>query len=128
MVSLDARFPDMFQKYNWQIVNSNMIEVVSADRKNAWKDLILYALRTTPTSFRSNLKRATLENFDFKNPIYYDLKLRKLGVTNDEILSALTPPRYNVSDRLVSPQAVVSIFILLSLVCVTWSMRDKPYK
>jgi hypothetical protein len=112
---------DILQKYNWQIVDHNYIEIISAERENAWKDLIILALKSTPVSFRTNLRRGTLENFDFKQPIFYDLKRRELGVTNDSIINSLTPPQYATVDTgLIRPLNVVTVFIIIVLSYLTW--------
>ncbi|AAS82634.1 ORF104 [Agrotis segetum granulovirus] len=112
---------DILQKYNWQIVNNNFIEVISNDREDAWKDIIILSLKTTPKNYRSNIRKGMLEHFDYKQPIYYDLKKRQLNLTNDSIIKALTPPQHTAADTgLVKPVNVVTVFILAVLSYITW--------
>ena len=118
---------DILQKYNWQIVDHNYIEIISGERENAWKDLIILALRSTPRSFRTNLRRANLEHLDFKQPIYYDLKRRELGVTNDSIIASLTPPQFATVDTgVIRPLNVVTVFIIIVLSYLTWKGVGEP--
>nr|AUF82053.1 per os infectivity factor-6 [Cryptophlebia leucotreta granulovirus] len=107
---------DIMERYNWQIVSRQYIEVVPNERKNAWKDLFIMMLSKTPQAYRKNLRRANLENFDYKQPIFYDLKRKQLGLATRDILQSLDPPSDAVFDSsLISPAVVVSGFIMILL-------------
>ncbi|QBQ01653.1 pif-6 [Hyphantria cunea granulovirus] len=112
---------DILQKYKWQIVSNNYVEVIPADREDAWNDIIITALRSTPFDFRSHLRRSNLEHFDYNAPIYYNLKTKTLSVLNDNVLKSLTPPRYpTINTELIKPIHVITIFILLILAYIGW--------
>nr|AJA91737.1 ADOR97 [Adoxophyes orana granulovirus] len=107
---------DILQSYNWQIVDNQLIEIVPNDREDAWKDLFLLVLRNTPRSCRKYLRLGTLIHFDYKQPIYYDLKTRRLGLMTDEVLQSLNPPRpAYFNSRLIRPISIVCCFILIAL-------------
>ncbi|ABC61227.1 unknown [Choristoneura occidentalis granulovirus] len=115
-MSVSADLLDIMQKYNWQIVDRQYIEVIPNERENAWKDLLILALRTTPQTFRSNLRKGLLDFFDFKQPIYYDLERRQLGISTESVINALTPPRKAMfNSKLISPLSIVTGFILVLL-------------
>ncbi|AAK70774.1 ORF114 similar to AcMNPV ORF68 [Cydia pomonella granulovirus] len=115
VIDSDALF-DIMEKYNWQIVNRQYIEIVPNERESAWKNLLLLSLRSTPRAFRKNIRMATLEHFDFKQPIYYDLKRKQLGLSTMSVLEALDPPSNSVLDSsLISPSMIVSGLILIML-------------
>ncbi|AMF83856.1 pif-6 [Cnaphalocrocis medinalis granulovirus] len=112
----DAALLDILHKYNWQIIDGKYIEVVPNEREMAWKDLIVLVLRLTPQTYRSNLRLGTLQYFDYKQPIVYDLNRRQLGLSTNSVLNALQPPRKQLFDSSVlSPSAVVVGFILVLL-------------
>ncbi|APO13983.1 PIF-6 [Plodia interpunctella granulovirus] len=106
-----ANLLDIMQKYNWQIVDRNFIEVVPNERENAWKDLLILALRVTPLSFRKNLRAASLRHFDYRQPILYDLKNKRLGISTQSVIDALSPP--SQSRTLVRPFVVITSFIAI---------------
>lgn len=104
------------QKYNWQIVDRRYIEVVPNERENAWKDLLIMTLLRTPQTYRKGIRKGFLEHFDFKQPIYYDLKQKRIGALTRDVLSMLNPPSEPKFDsRLISPVYVVIGFILVLL-------------
>ncbi|QOD40066.1 pif-6 [Matsumuraeses phaseoli granulovirus] len=104
---------DILQKYNWQIVDRQYIEVIPNERENAWKDIIILILKSTPQSYRKGIRAGVLEHFDFKQPIVYDLKRKQINLEN---LSALRPPQYAAfNSKWMSPLALVTGFILVSL-------------
>ncbi|AAM70304.1 hypothetical protein [Phthorimaea operculella granulovirus] len=107
----------ILKKYNWQIVDRRYIEVIASEREHAWKDLILMILRTTPKSYRKNLRSATLEHFDYKQPIMYDLKQKKLSITSQSVIDALNVPRKPM--KMITPVSIFSGFILLILSYLT---------
>ncbi|AKN80752.1 hypothetical protein [Diatraea saccharalis granulovirus] len=107
---------DIMEKYHWRIVNREYIEVDPNDRERAWKDILILALRITPQTYRSGIRRGMLEHFDFKQPIYYDIKRKELGLSTKSVLEALNPPTLPLfKSKMITPFNVVSGFILIML-------------
>ncbi|AEB00386.1 hypothetical protein [Clostera anachoreta granulovirus] len=112
---------DILQKYDWQIVDNQLLEIVPHERENAWKDLLILTLSLTPRKYRKELRSGLLAHFDYKQPIFYDLDRHKLGLANESVLRALNPPSEPIfASTLIPPVRVVSsfIFIMLSLLLV----------
>ncbi|AGQ20358.1 hypothetical protein CaLGV100 [Clostera anastomosis granulovirus A] len=112
---------DILQKYDWQIVDNQLLEIVPHERENAWKDLLILTLSLTPRKFRKELRSGLLAHFDYKQPIFYNLNRHELGLANDSVLRALNPPNEPIfASSLIPPVRVVSsfIFIMLSLLLV----------
>ncbi|AKR17459.1 PIF-6 [Mocis latipes granulovirus] len=121
----------ILQKYQWRIVEEDIltkedyIEVVPRDREQAWNDIIILALHSTPFTYRTHLRRSNLQYFDYKQPIYYSLKNRQLGLVDENLLRALRPPFYpTVNNQIVNPFAVMIVFIIILLSCIVWEGFD----
>lgn len=111
----------MLDKYHWQIVDAHNIEIIPSEREQAWKELIITALLNTPRSFRSNLRAGSLRHFDFNQPIYYNIKLQKLAITNDDLIRAMTPPHASyINSNLLRPMHVLMLSFVLILAFVAW--------
>ncbi|ACZ63582.1 PrGVORF96 [Pieris rapae granulovirus Wuhan] len=107
---------DIMEKYNWQIVDRQFIEIMPNERERAWKDLLILAFRNTPQTFRKNVRQGLLEHFDYKQPIFYDLKRHEMGLATKSVLDALNPPNEALFDsRLISPLSIVTGFIVIVL-------------
>ncbi|AQQ80387.1 PIF-6 [Betabaculovirus altermyunipunctae] len=124
----------ILQKYQWRLAQDDVvipthedyIEVVPRDREQAWKDLIILALHSTPFTYRTHLRKANLEHFDYNQPIYYSLKEHKLGLVDGDLIKSFRPPVYSTIDnQLINPFAVMVVFIMLLLSCVAWEGFDK---
>ncbi|ABQ52047.1 hypothetical protein SlGVgp104 [Spodoptera litura granulovirus] len=112
---------DILNKYNWQIVDHDYVEIVRNERERAWKDIIITALFNTPNTFKTHIRKATLENFDYNQPIYYNLKTKSLGLTNNEVIKALMPPMYGtINTKSLTPLTVLIVFIVAILSLTIW--------
>ncbi|AER41535.1 hypothetical protein [Epinotia aporema granulovirus] len=112
---------DMLKGYNWQIVDNNLIEIIPSERENAWKNILIEILKSTPYTFRTNLRVGTFKHFDYNQPIYYDLRKKSLGITNDMVLRALTPPtRPLFKSIMVPPMSILTVFIGVMLSYALW--------
>ncbi|UYE99139.1 MAG: pif-6 [Betabaculovirus sp.] len=115
-MSISADLLDIMEKYNWQIVDRQYIEIVPNERKPAWNDIFITVLRNTPQTYRKNLRKGIIEYFDYKQPIVYDMKNRTMGVATQSVLEALNPPsnpRFNA--KLISPLSILTGFIVIIL-------------
>ncbi|ABY47828.1 hypothetical protein HaGV_gp137 [Helicoverpa armigera granulovirus] len=121
----------ILQKYQWRVVEQDVlteedyIEVVPRDREQAWNDLIILALHSTPFTYRTHLRKANLEHFDYKQPIYYSLKKRQLGLVDDDLIKAFKTPLYStINNQMINPFTVMIVFIMLLLSCIAWEGFD----
>ncbi|AKS25443.1 pif-6 [Clostera anastomosis granulovirus B] len=115
-MSVSADLLDIMEKYNWQIVDRQYIEVVPNERRPAWNDLFIAVLRHTPQTYRKNLRKGMIEHFDYKQPIVYDMKNRTMGVATQSVLDALnTPSKPMFDSKLISPLSVLTGFIVVVL-------------
>ncbi|AIS92107.1 hypothetical protein [Erinnyis ello granulovirus] len=107
---------DILNKYNWQIVDKQYIEVVPNERRSAWKDLFITILRHTPQTYKKNLRKGTIEHFDYKQPIVYDIKNRTMGVATQSVLEAMNPPNQPMfNSKVISPLSILTGFIVVVL-------------
>lgn len=127
-----AALLDILQKYQWRVVDKDVltdedfIEVLPRYREQAWNDLFILALHQTPFTYRTYLRKANLEHFDYNQPIYYSLKYHTLGLVNEDLIKSLNPPVYSTIDKqVVNPFTVMIIFIILLLSCLVWEGFDK---
>nr|UYX49732.1 pif-6 [Darna trima granulovirus] len=119
MSELSIGLLDIIYKYNWQIVDRQLIEIVPNEREDAWKDLFILMLRNTPQTFRKNINTALLKHFDYKQPIYYNIKRQELSLATKSVLYGLNPPSKPIfASKLISPTVVVAGFILIVLSCL----------
>lgn len=128
---------DMLTRVRWRVVDQDLdvlvdddyIEVIPQDRAQAWNDLFILALRQTPFTYRTNLRTASLQYFDYNQPIYYSLKHHQLVLVYDELVKSLQPPIYAaINNEIINPFAVMIVFILLLLSCVAWEGFDKKQR
>ncbi|QHB21726.1 pif-6 [Artaxa digramma nucleopolyhedrovirus] len=98
----------------WRMLNSDRVEVTPNDRQEAWQNLIINILQTSPNynTYRTMVNKANLENFDFKIPIVYEVKNKTLLINNEFLNKALNRPR-----TMVSPLNVTSFQIVLVFIC-----------
>ncbi|AJK91772.1 pif-6 [Spodoptera frugiperda granulovirus] len=128
---------DILARVRWRVVDQELdvladddyIEVVPQDRARAWSELFILALRQTPFTYRTNLRKANLEHFDYNQPIYYSLKHHQLALVSDDLIKSLQPPIYSaMNNEIINPFAVMIVFILLLLSCVAWEGFDKKQR
>nr|AFS51963.1 DekiORF85 [Dendrolimus kikuchii nucleopolyhedrovirus] len=107
----------MWELINWQILNSDEIEVVPEHRSLAWRELIINVAAGTPldNTFRTMFQKADLENFDYNTPIVYNIRDKSLTVYNERLRAALNRPTARHNDRTIN---INIAHILIAFICI----------
>ncbi|AHH82644.1 PIF-6 [Buzura suppressaria nucleopolyhedrovirus] len=116
----------------WRMLNSNRVEVVPEDRKDAWQQLVIKILKACPRygTFRTNINKANFENFDYKRPLVYDVGERTLFVNSEFLNKALNRPRSTVTAFNIRSYQIALAFIcaILIIVITAFAFDDRSYK
>ncbi|AKC91699.1 pif6 [Lambdina fiscellaria nucleopolyhedrovirus] len=104
----------------WRILNSDRVEVSPEDREHAWKDLIIDVLKQCPryNSYRTMINKANFENFDYKQPIVYEMSNEQLLINNEFLNKTLNRPFVIVSPINMRVAHVMFLFICSVLLIV----------
>ncbi|ABM45799.1 unknown protein [Spodoptera frugiperda multiple nucleopolyhedrovirus] len=98
----------------WRMLNRDRVEVSPESREHAWKDLIIDTLLDSPqdSTFRTMINKANFEFFDYSRPLIYEIKDRKLLITNENLNRALNRPTGTLS-----AMNIISIQVFLAFIC-----------
>jgi len=106
-------------KIKWRLVSGHFIEVAPAYRESAWKQLITHALSTVSNdgnhTLRTCITKADIKNFNFHNPIYYNIPDKVLMTPSGFFTKALNRPS---SKAIMTPptQLLIAIFFIIGIV------------
>ncbi|AIU41299.1 pif-6 [Sucra jujuba nucleopolyhedrovirus] len=116
----------------WRMLNSNRVEVVPEDRRDAWQRLIVEVLDASPSysTFRTNINQANFNKFDFKRPLVYDIGEKTLYVNSEFLNKSLNRPRSTITAFNIKSINVLYVFILaiLLIVVAAYQFDDRIYR
>lgn len=114
------------------MLNSDRVEVVPEDRRDAWQQLIVKVLKECPryNTFRTQINKANFENFDYKRPLVYDVGNRTLFVNSEFLNKALNRPRSAVAAFNIQSNQIALAFIcvILIIVITAFAFEDRPFR
>ncbi|ACO53513.1 unknown [Euproctis pseudoconspersa nucleopolyhedrovirus] len=109
----------------WRMLNADRLEVTPNDRKEAWQDIIVNVLLTSPndSTYRTMINKSNFENFDYKRPIVYEVSNESLLITNEFLNKALNRPRSVIAPINVKSYQIVLVFMCALLLTVITALR-----
>lgn len=105
------------------MLNSDRVEVSPEFREKAWKDLIISTVQNVSddNTYRTCINKATIETFDYKRPLVYEIKNKTVLINNDFLNKALNRPSHSTSPIRMNSLQIFLSFIGLVLITIILS-------